>query len=505
MTQTTITHQKTNRYFFYFCLAQLLIWTLVPYWLEGCLPFDTAESIAWGQQWMLGYNKHPPLAPWLSAIAFDAGGFIGVYLLAQLTIVVTFYAIWRLAQRYFTPPLALLAVLLLEGNLSCTFVSPNFNPTALMLPLWALTFWCFYDALKTQRTRSWLALGVLTALNILTKYETATLFIVMLMLMLSTTEGRTSFKNKGLYAGLALTLILIAPHFYNSAQQGFPEIQYALHSTVDKSSAWGHLTRPLNILANQLGTVAGMIILIMPFMFSKSKPSLDLPTFERQYLYTMAFGPFLLTLLLGAITGSGIDNNWFVPYFSLFGVVLVYWTKPVLTRKTTVTFVTLFIVILVGTPSARYGGLILEPYFLHRVHSKTHFPAQAISDKMTQLWDTETHNAPFKYVAGDHYLTAFISTYVKSRPVPFMDWSLSESPWINVDDLKTHGALFVWYAQNTYPLLYSQFGYDHMPTWVKKAYPQAHYLGVYHFRPATFADVPDTVNIAVAILLPSAS
>ena len=146
-------HLSDNKAWVWFCLIcviHLLFWTLVPYFVRGCLPFDTAESVAWGQQWALGYNKHPPLAAWTSAVAFNLGGVFGLYLLAQIAIIVSFWAIWKLALRMLTPALALLSVVLLEGNLSLTLVSPNYNPTAILVPLWALTFLCFHVALKKE-------------------------------------------------------------------------------------------------------------------------------------------------------------------------------------------------------------------------------------------------------------------------------------------------------------------------------------------------------------------
>lgn len=497
------------KYSFYFvglCLLQLVFWTLLPWLVRGCLPFDTVEAIAWGQQWMFGYDKHPPLAAWISAIAYQTGGIFGVYLLAQLAIILASYAVWRLAQRFFSPAYALLSVALLAGNLSFTLVSPNFNPTAMLVPLWALTLLVFYAVLKEERLWAWGVLGLLGALNILAKYEAAILFPVMLLLMVITREGRRAFKQPGLYLGLVLMLILLVPHFWYSYTQGFPEIRYGLQSTLVGYQGWQRIFMPLHMISNQLGTVALALVLILPLIIAKPKlpVTLAIDGFQKKFLWLMGLGPFVATLLLAALSGSRMDNNWFVPYFPLLGMMLVYWLKPVLTLARIRWFVLLWCVIFFGVLVGRYGTLWASPYLQRTVSSKSYFPAQAVANKLTALW-RQRFQRPLAYIAGDHYLAAFVSVYAKDRPIPFMDWSLSESPWLDLRDLREKGAVFAWYADQSNKLLFTHYGYPEIPAEIKQRFPTVEYLGVYNFQPSTLAKVKEKVAIAIAVLPPSSS
>ena len=501
LTQDQALTQKCTKYFIIFCFVHILFWTVVPYVTLGALPFDTAESIAWGNQWMLGYNKHPPLAAWVTTIAFNLGGDFGVYLLAQLAIIICFIAIWRLSLRYFSAPLALLSVVLLEGNLSFTLVSPNFNPTAIMVPLWALMFLTFYHALKSQKISTWLWLGFLAGLNVLAKYQVVILFVPMLFIMLYTTEGRISFRKLGMYLGLLLSVIVVAPHFIYSYTQSFPEIHYAMGSTFDRDSFMNHFLKPLNMTINQLGTIAGILVIGLPLMLAKTRAKIELASFDRTYLFVMALGPFVATILLSAISGSNLGNNWFVPYFSMLGMVVIYLSRPVLTRKNVRAVCILLCIAFFGLLIGRFGAVAFQPYFTQSPNSKAYFPGKSIAMKATDIWHQHYHDR-LSYVSGDHYITAFVNIDSPDHPVPLMGWKESESPWINMKEMRRRGAMFVWYAKNKYDVMFSHVDADRMPEKIKKEFPRAEYLGVYDFKIAVPFGNYSPIRIGMAILPP---
>src|SRR5690242_11826275 len=63
-----------TRVFHCFVLLHLIVWTALPAFLTHTLPQDVLEGLAWGQEWQLGYFKHPPLQAWLlEAVAWLSG------------------------------------------------------------------------------------------------------------------------------------------------------------------------------------------------------------------------------------------------------------------------------------------------------------------------------------------------------------------------------------------------------------------------------------------------
>src|SRR6476646_4991404 len=79
-------------------LAQGTLWTLVPSLFYAAPPGDVPLVLAVGHEWLLGSPYGPPLAYWLANIAFTLGGITGVYLLSQICVVATYWAVFVLGR-----------------------------------------------------------------------------------------------------------------------------------------------------------------------------------------------------------------------------------------------------------------------------------------------------------------------------------------------------------------------------------------------------------------------
>src|SRR4029450_5679778 len=81
-------------------LAQGLLWLVVPSLFYAGPPGDVPDVLAVGHEFQLGTYLGPPLAFWLAEIAFDLAGhsLVGVYLLSQACVVVTYWAVVALAR-----------------------------------------------------------------------------------------------------------------------------------------------------------------------------------------------------------------------------------------------------------------------------------------------------------------------------------------------------------------------------------------------------------------------
>src|SRR5262245_5787611 len=95
-------------------LAQALLWLLVPSLFYAAPPGELANVLAVGREFQLGTDLGPPLAFWLAEIAYDATGHsvVGVYLLSQVCVVVTYWAVFELGGAIVGPQHAELAVLM---------------------------------------------------------------------------------------------------------------------------------------------------------------------------------------------------------------------------------------------------------------------------------------------------------------------------------------------------------------------------------------------------------
>src|SRR5437868_9980086 len=93
-------------------LAQGTLWTLVPSLFYAAPPGQVPLVLAVGHEWLAGSPYGPPLAYWLANVAFALGGMPAVYLLSQLCVVVTFWAVFTLGRRMLGAAHAAMAILL---------------------------------------------------------------------------------------------------------------------------------------------------------------------------------------------------------------------------------------------------------------------------------------------------------------------------------------------------------------------------------------------------------
>ncbi len=254
-----------SRPFWLFAAAHLILWTLVPAVAHFNLPADTVEMLFCGHEWQLGYPKHPPLPSWISEAAYVASNHStwSLYLVAQITVVLSFWGVWRLAREFVSPPLALLSVCTLDCCYFYTYSSTEYNNNVAMYPCWSLGVLFLYWAVQHGRSRYWLAAGAALGAGLLAKYTTATLVFTMVGFLALHPKARRVWQTSGPYLMLATAIVVFSPHLYWAIVHSFPTIEYALQRINGTNDLAGHLLYPLWFAADQLVEVLPIAVVIM--------------------------------------------------------------------------------------------------------------------------------------------------------------------------------------------------------------------------------------------------
>ncbi len=489
-----------QRLFYGICLLHLLIWTLGPLLLRTGLPNDVAEGIAWGYQWQLGYNKHPPLAAWLLALATQLGGDPEwpAYLLAQLLLLSGFWAVWRLAGKMLPPWPALASVMLLEGVIFYNLKSTTFTPDTLQTPIWAFATLFYYQALTTHRREYWWLVGLFSGLAVLTKYQVIVLFIAMLCVLLFTSRGRESLKTTGPYQAILIGLLITAPHFYWSWQAGFPEILYGLvnvnkahDASIQPSFLYRHLLPPLLNLKNVVATLLPVFVL-GAFLYSRERVNTTASKWQRDYVLLMGLTPYLFTLLASLFTGGDFAARWNIPDFYLVGLLIMLWLRSPLSAVQIRRFMVAFLTILLLVPAVRFGYIRYRLYTPSRTGDYFRdFPAREVTEQVQNLW-RKHYSKPLRYVAGRHYLVALVAAYAESHPAAYFDWQPSQSAYIDEAAMRQAGAVFLWTVESG--------ELDRLPVAIRKRFPNAKELPVMQF--SSYPGGPPRFRIGIALLPP---
>jgi 4-amino-4-deoxy-L-arabinose transferase-like glycosyltransferase len=445
MVNKSISAIQTKHWFLLFIFVHVIAWTLAPMLVRYNLPMDSIEGATWGHQLEWGYDKNPFMNAWLTTLAVYLGGASGwaIYLFSQLSVAAGFWAIWELSKKMLPPVQALLAVLILEGIQYYNFHAIDFNDNTLEVGLWALTSWAFYRALtEKNNTQAWLLTGTFAGLGMMAKYYTALLLLPMFLLLLWHPETRKQFKKLPIYYGCAVFFIIMTPHLIWLIQHDFVTFDYAVDRVSSEPTWLNHIFYPTQFIWQQFEAILpALALLLISFIGARplqQQPRTVISPFNKTFLFFVGLGPLLLTVILSALLGMKLRAGWGQPLFSLWGIILIALLQPNITPVKLYRFITLLFIIM-GLAIAGYANALIgaaEP-------SSANFPGKRIAENLTATWQAKFHT-PLQYVAGTRWVAGNIAFYSKDKPAVYIDWNKKFSPWINENNLKQTGAIFVW-------------------------------------------------------------
>ena len=406
---------KEKKIFYLICLYHLIIWTIVPYFSNKNLPLDVIEALAWGQDFDLGYNKHPPLSAWIPGLLFKIFGNKDwiYYLLSQVFIVISFIFLWELSSFFLNKKShILLSILAIEGIAFYTFDTPQFNVNICQIPLWIGTVYFFFKSIKDNKITDWIFLGVFAALGFLTKYIFVYLLISLFFYLIFILTKKKRINFKFLYT-LLIFFLITAPHFKWLIQNDFTTLYYALkRGGLNEFNIYNHLLNPIKFLINQI-TILLPFLLLIYFLIKKIKIRLPLNNEKFIFLLFSFLLPFLLILITSIITGSRIRTMWTIPFYSLIGIFFIFLYQDQINFKKIKNFIILLIIFLIVSP-------IL--YSLRSIYSdsRTSYEGRKIASQIEREWKAISKDK-ISNVGFSEWYAGNLSYQLSNRPKVFLE------------------------------------------------------------------------------------
>lgn len=480
----------------YFCVCLLT---------QPNMPLDMVEMLFWGQQWQLGYHKHPPLPAWIVASVWSLGGNHPwlIYLVSQLTVVATFWAVWQFAREQLPPWAALCSVFVLEGCYYCTFMVNDVNNTIITRPFWAMAILFLYRAMVREKTSTrntyWLLTGICIGLGMISKYYMGILVLSLICLAVIVTEARKHLRTIGPWITTAVALAIFAPHAVWMINNDFVTIQYVLQRSADASaqnSSWvRHLASPADFLFRQLPAVIPVLVLATPvFLSSKERDrneTTDQRRFFQHYLAFVFFGPLVAYVLTGMVTGSPIRSMWGGPLFSFLGVVVFAFfalpKDPGKVNKIIRDSLCVGMVMVLALAARNVFGPSVQGKL-----SRVHFPGKQLADQMNLEWSSR-YDHPLPTIGGTLFEAGCAGVYSSNHVDVYGSLSNVASPWMNDELFKTNGGMIVWEPESKLLVL------DML-----KRFPSVEILPPIKLQGRSWLE-SETVELGVAIMHPASS
>jgi hypothetical protein len=436
-------------------LAQAAIWWLVPAIFYAAPPGDLPQVLAIGHELQLGTDLGPPLAFWLAELVYMLLGTIGVYLLAQICVVITYWAVFTLGRAIVGEQHAAIAVLLTLGITVMTVSSPDFGPAILGMALSALMILHFWRAIGENRRQYWFILAVDLGLLLLTTYAGLILFVCLMLFLWATERGRKALATVEPWFAAMVVAVLLFPHLIwldIAGDTAFDPFLDRLHS---REAADTNLIAWARLIAGVVAVHAGLLLLIGVAGGWWRKPRDQQPTFlrppvdpfARRFVLFMAIAPAVIATLIAAVAGAPAPAGGTAPYVTLSGlaVVLAAGDAVVIRRQRIVGLVWSVMLLL---PPAFTIAMILAVPWTAAIELKSAQPADAMGSFFSETFARRT-GKPLTIVTGDPRLASLVSIAAAVRPSYYDFAAPARTPWVTDDDIRRDGLIVVWPARDT--------------------------------------------------------
>lgn len=407
---------------------------------------------------------------------------------------------------------------MLEGVQYYNLHALDFNDNTLELGLWGVTAACFFKATAFKATtpvttdresffsaglrkasfpvrRSlavayWVLVGFFAALALMTKYYTLVLLASMFIFLIATPDGRVQLKTWPPYLALVVFAAIIVPHIFWLFSHDFTTVRYVFMRASSKPDWTNHFFFPAQFAWQQAQAFLPALALFLFLLIGKrpvfSSERIKLSSTNKAFLFYVGLGPFLLTVILSLLTGIKLRAGWGMPLLSLWGMILIATTQPVITKAKLTRFIAL-VFLLIALLATGYTKSLVDS----DTPSSANFPGQEIAAVITKRWHG-TYHTKLDYVAGSRWAGGNIGFYSSNHPAVFIEWDEKVAPWINVDDMQKKGAVFIWCISDD----------EKMPDAVRKRFPRLQPTEVLEFEWLRNTHHLPPIKIGVAFLPP---
>src|SRR5512132_452657 len=436
-------------------LAQGLLWLLVPSLFYAGPPGDVPDVLAVGHEFQLGTYLGPPLAFWLAEIAFDLAGhsLVGVYLLSQACVVVTYWAVFALARSIVGAQHAALAVLLMVGVAAFTVPTPDFGPVILTMPLWALILLQYWRAVGELRRAYWLPLAIEIGLLLLTTYVGLILVGLLVLFTFANRRAREALNSYDPLIAAVVAGIVAGPHLIWLPDWG-ESLSPILLRLRTPEAVFGNFIAWSRQIALILAAHAGLIVLVAlvagwPWPRHDPAPVIVRPKvdpFARQFVYFFALTPAFAGTLVAVLIGWSGPVGGIAPLVILSGLLVVVAAGDAIEFTRQHVVIAAWFGLLVIPPIMAVAALVVLPWL--NIDLRVTYPAEAMARFFSESFERRT-GKPLQIVTGDPRTATLVALGAPSRPSVFLSATPDRSPWVTAHAIRSKGAIVVWPTTDT--------------------------------------------------------
>ncbi|KRQ96556.1 hypothetical protein CQ12_08835 [Bradyrhizobium jicamae] len=420
-----------------FAVVHAVLWTLILVNLKTGqdVHMDVAEAFAWGQKFLLGYGKHPPLSGWVAGVWFMLFPVTdwSSYALAMATLACGLVICWWLARRVVDHRRAFFVVVMLAIYPIFNFKGFKYNPDLLQLVTLPLLVLAYLDAFEKRSIRSGVWLGLAGALALMTKYWAVTMIGAIGLAALIHPARLQFLRSPAPWVAIITLVVAMLPHLMWLKQVNFVPFTYAgdTYTLTDRATinelVVGYIGHNLALLA--LPAVLGAIALmwrpwrLTPFPFLARGANSGVNTSQALNVWiiqaVVAVGPPLGALMLHFY----IKTDWGIPLFFLTPLALVaipaVRVRKVALMNLTTTWLVISLVVLAISPR-----IVAHELSEKRTAGATYRARSELARELTEAWQVRFRSR-WPVVAAYTDTGQPVTFYSPDHPAPLTP----DEPW----------------------------------------------------------------------------
>jgi 4-amino-4-deoxy-L-arabinose transferase-like glycosyltransferase len=444
-----------------------VLWTFILINLKAAqdVHMDVAEAYAWGQKFLLGYGKHPPLSGWIAGLWFKVFPVAdwSTYALAMATVSVGMVISWLVAVRVVDRRRAFLVVVMLALYPIFNFKGFKYNPDLLQLVTLPLLVLAYLDAFEKRSWRSGVLLGLAGALALMTKYWVLTMIGAIGLAALIHPDRLKFLSSPAPWVAIATLLVAMIPHLVwldgvNFAPLAYAGDSYSLSNRGQVAQlVLGYAVHNVALLALPVALAALAMALVPPWWRLLARAPLRILTrawargANTGVNLSQALNVWIIQIIvaagppLGALAFSiYMKTDWGISLFFLVPLALVAIPALRLQRASLFNIAAIWLVLTLLTLAAS-PWIAAREMAANTTNTATYGARSELARELTQAWRTR-FGSRWAVVAGSMETIQPMAFYSPDHPSPFTPNEAWGSGLTSPEDIKRFGFIAVFDA-----------------------------------------------------------
>jgi len=409
---------------------------------------DMAEAYAWGQEFQLGYNQHPPFWAWICGawfLVFPRAGW-AFAILSALNAGIGLLGAWRLIGCFAEGERRATATLLILLTPFYTFLAYKYNANSIFLSIWPWTLYFFVRSIDGRALFDALLFGVCMGLALLSKYYALILAATCLIAAVQHPQRGRYFSSASPYISVAIAAALFAPHLWWLRSSGAPPLHY-----LARISGRGYGAVALFAATAFFGALAQNVVVFALVAFvARLKPGEAAASIRAQWakprfrmLTILATAPLILTVASAFALRTKISTNMLIGTFTLMPLLAIEIAGSRHLARLRVVAAKLVAALSIGALVASPAVALANVWFSHNINDVQ--PRKELAAEATRLW-REATGRPLAYVGGTDTYDNAVAFYSPDRPHSFVHFDFFGNRWVTPQALAEQGLLSICVA-----------------------------------------------------------